>query len=351
MRTLKIAALILVILLLGLLVTVGLNFNSSLDTPRVHSCDKDIISISRGMSFEEILAKLEAKKILEHPLYLRLYVKLSGRSPVIKAGDYMFKSPITPKQVLTTLESGGIELNRLTVIEGWTRFEIANAMAGFKSLHLTKEQALALMNKTALIEDLDPAAKNLEGYLFPDTYFVQSDTKAQDLVKNMVIRFREIWNKIKDKNPNRLTVHNVVTMASVIETEAKLDEERPIVASVILNRVDRRMPLAMDSTVVYASKLAGKWKGNGIIYQSDLDLKSPYNTRKYYGLPPGPVGSPGVKSLQAALNPASTAFIYYVRDPDQNNGKHNFYSSPQEFEVGVSKLRAWEEKERRAGRR
>lgn len=171
MRTLKIAVLILVFLLLGLLLTVGLNFNSSLDTPRVHGCDKDIISISRGMSFEEILAKLETKKILEHPLYLRLYVKLSGKSPVIKAGDYMFKSPITPKEVLTTLESGGIELNRLTVIEGWTRFEIASAMAGFKSLHLTKEQALALMNKTALIEDLDPAAKNLEGYLFPDTYF------------------------------------------------------------------------------------------------------------------------------------------------------------------------------------
>lgn len=167
----------------------------------------------------------------------------------------------------------------------------------------------------------------------------------------MVTRFRQIWNKIKDNNPNRLTVQNVVTMASVIETEAKLDEERPIVASVILNRVARRMPLAMDSTVVYASKLAGKWKGNGIIYQSDLDLKSPYNTRKYYGLPPGPVGSPGVKSLQAALNPASTAFIYYVRDPDQNNGKHNFYSTPQEFEVGVAKLRAWEEKERKAGRR
>lgn len=350
MRYLKIAAIVLTALAIVLFAAFS-NYAGQLDLPHAHNCDKDIVSISRGMSFEEILARLEKKHILENPLLLRIYVKLSGKNPVIKAGDYMFKTPISPKEVLSNLESGGIELNRLTVIEGWTRFEIASAMAAFKSLGLTREKALALMNKTALVEDLDPSAKNLEGYLFPDTYFVQSDTKAEDLIKAMVNRFRQIWNKIKDNNPHRLLPHNAVTMASVIETEAKLDDERPIVASVILNRIARHMPLAMDSTVVYASKLAGKWKGNGIIYQSDLDLRSPYNTRKYYGLPPGPVGSPGLKSLQAALNPASTSYIYYVRDPDQNNGKHNFYSNAQEFEQGVAKLRAWEDKERRAGRR
>lgn len=346
----KLAAILLAVLLLaGCFVVV--NFNTSLDTARTHNCEHDIVSVKRGMSLEEILAKLEAKGIIEKPLFLRVYVKLSGRNPVIRAGDYRFKSPITPREVLANLESGGIKLSRLTVIEGWTRFEIAQAMSSIKSLGLTKESAFALMNNAALVSDLDPTAKNLEGYLFPDTYFVESDTKGEDLIKSMVLRFRQIWSKLKDRNPQNLTVHNAVTMASVIETEAKLDEERPVVASVILNRVARRMPLAMDSTVVYASKLAGKWKGNGIIYQSDLDLKSPYNTRKYYGLPPGPVGSPGLKALTAALNPASTAYIYYVRDPDFNNGKHNFYATPAEFEVGVAKLRAWEAREHKAGRR
>jgi UPF0755 protein len=333
-------------LLIGLVLVValalagaGLYVDGELKTLRTHSSD-EVIAVTRGMTFDEVLNKLENKGIISKALYLKLYVRLTGLNPVVRAGDYRFASPITALDVLKTLDAGGIELNKLTVIEGWTRFEIAEAMARIKSLKVDKKQALALMDKTSLIADIDPVVKNLEGYLFPDTYFIQSDTRAADLIEAMVRRFRAVWEKLP--NSGSLTAHRAITMASIIETESKLDNERAVVASVINNRIARKMPLAMDSTIVYASKMIGKWKGNGIVYQSDLDLKSPYNTRKYYGLPPGPVGSPGLASIKAALNPASTGYLYYVRDPDFNDGKHNFYNTPQQFEVGVQKLRDWE---------
>ncbi|CAN5118554.1 endolytic transglycosylase MltG [soil metagenome] len=333
-------------LLIGLsLVVAGYTLDGELKAHAIHD-DNDVIAVTRGMALDEILSKLESKHILRKAFFLKLYVRLSGLKPVIRAGDYKFASPITPLEVLKTLEAGGIELDKLTVIEGWTRFEIADAMAKIKSLHIDRKQALALMNKTSLISDIDPMVQDLEGYLFPDTYFVQSDTKAEELIAAMVDRFRIVWGKVQ--NPYNFTPHKAVTMASIVETEAKLEQERPIIASVINNRIARRMPLAMDSTIVYASKKIGKWKGNGIVYQSDLDLKSPYNTRKYSGLPPGPVGSPGQSSINAVLMPASSNYIYYVRDPAYNNGKHNFYSNAQDFEVGVQKLRAWEASQKKA---
>ncbi|MBU6452884.1 MAG: endolytic transglycosylase MltG [Cyanobacteria bacterium REEB67] len=329
-------------------------FNATINAPVVHNQTETIISVSRGRSLEEILAQLEAAGIIKSAVLTRLYIRMTGPAPVVKAGDYRFKSPITPGEVLATLAGGGIELNKITVIEGWTRFDIADAMVAIPTLKLkNRAQALALMNDTRLISDLDPVVSNLEGYLFPDTYFVQTTTRPADLIKQMVARFRVVWKEIQVTcpNPNHFTVHNAITAASVIETEAKLAQERPIIASVIYNRIKKGMTLSMDSTIVYASKMIGKWKGNGIIYQSDLDLKSPYNTRKYKGLPPGPVGSPSRSAIEAALAPAFTDYIYYVREPSRNDGAHNFYSNPEGFELGVQKLRAWEEVQRKAGKR
>jgi len=329
-------------------------FQNTVNAPVTHGQADTIISISRGRSLDDILAQLESVHIIKSALATKIFVKITGQAPLVKAGDYRFKSPITAVEALSTLQSGGIELNKLTVIEGWTRFEIADAMVAIPTLKLKdRKQALALMNNTALIKDLDPKVSNLEGYLFPDTYFVQTTTKAEDLIAQMVTRFKGVWKDVKAScpNPYNLSVHDAVTAASVVETEAKLPAERPIIASVIFNRIQRGMTLSMDSTIVYASKVVGKWKNNGIIYQSDIDLKSPYNTRKYKGLPPGPVGSPSKSSLVAALSPANTAYIYYVREPSRNDGAHNFYINPAGFEIGVQKLRSWEDAERKAGRR
>jgi UPF0755 protein len=140
-----------------------------------------------------------------------------------------------------------------------------------------------------------------------------------------------------------LSPRDVVIIASLVETEAKLDSERPLVASVIFNRLKQGMPLGVDSTIVYASKLEGKWRYDGKVYKSDVERRSPYNTRIYAGLPPGPVGSPGKSSLEAALNPADTDYLYYVREPSRDDGAHNFYNNDRDFARGVQALRQWEQ--------
>lgn len=319
-----------------------------LRTPVAHNLTTDTVEIARGERLDQILNSLAQHGVIRHALPLRIYMKLKRQEMLVQAGNYSFPSPITPLQVLTRLQQGG-DFTRLTIIEGWTRWDIADALMKVPSLNLhTKSDALALLDDVTSIKDLDPKAKNLEGYLFPDTYFVVANSNGQEIVQHAVKRFREVWsNKTKSSaQALNLTPRTVVTMASIIETEAKLKHERPIVASVIYNRLSKRMPLSMDSTVVYASKLAGAWRNDGKVYKSDVDRKSPYNTRLHAGLPPGPVGSPGESSLEAAVHPAQTSYIYYVRDPDRNDGAHNFYSDAKSFEIGVQKLRAWEQRQK-----
>jgi UPF0755 protein len=247
--------------------------------------------------------------------------------------------------VLRKLEEGEQRLARFTVIEGWTRWDIAAALARIPELKLADaEAALALMNDTGDIRDLDPQATNLEGYLYPDTYSFPPDTDARAMIAAMVKRFRQVWREQLGEQtlPSNRTPREIVTVASLVETEAKLKEERPLVASVIYNRLKIGMTLGIDSSIIYASKLAGKWKNDGKVYQSDLNRDSPYNTRKVRGLPPGPIASSGARSIEAALRPAATNYLYYVREPSRNDGAHNFYSSESEFQRGVQALRAWE---------
>lgn len=319
---------------------------SDLNKKTVHQSASTNLDVSRGERLDQILQDLHEKGILENVLPLRIYLKMTKNNPVIRAGAYTFPSPITPLEVLERLKEGG-DFKRITVIEGWSRFEIADALLNIPSFKLKdRKAALALLNNTKLIKDIDSEAKNLEGYLFPDTYFIDSDTTAAELVKEMVEKFRQVWSSGLSEQAKRRgrSAHSVVTEASIIETEAKLKSERALVASVVENRVRDKMTLSMDSTLIYAAKLAGTWKNDGKVYQSDIDRVSPYNTRLNKGLPPGPIASPGRASLEAAVNPVASNYIYYVRNPDRNDGAHNFYSDPNSFEKGVLALRAWEKK-------
>jgi UPF0755 protein len=205
--------------------------------------------------------------------------------------------------------------------------------------------ALPLMNNVSLISDLDQKATNLEGYLFPDTYDFPPDTKPAAVIAMLVKRFRKEWKPEWSQQAIKLslTPRQVVTTASLIETEAKLSEDRPLIASVIYNRLKLGMALAVDSTVIYASKLEGKWRYDGKVYKSDVERRSPYNTRLRSGLPPGPIASPGKSSLEAALFPAQTDYLYYVREPSRDDGAHNFYSNDRDFGLGVRALRNWEQ--------
>lgn len=339
----------LLLLLLALLLLAGAASGAwvytDLHKPVAHTKSGQYIEIPKGSSPASIIKKLSAEGIIKHEWPLKLYLKSTGKGASLKAGEYDFPSPITPLSVVAKLQQGQRRLNRITIPEGWTRWDIARAMIQIPELHLENEaQALALMNNVSLIHDLDPAATNLEGYLFPDTYEFSPETTPADLIEMMVNRFRSVWKPDWTSQAQSLgfSPRQIVTTASIIETEAKLNEERPLVASVIYNRLKKNIPLAVDSSVIYASKLEGKWRYDGKVYKSDIDRRSPYNTRLYAGLPPGPVASPGESSLNAALNPATSDYLYYVRNPDRDDGAHNFYNNGGDFESGVQALRKWE---------
>lgn len=316
-----------------------------LHRPVAHAKANDYIEIPRGSKPDAIANRLLSEGVIRRTWPLLLYIKLSGKAKLIKSGEYRFPSPITPLGVLKKLEEGEQRLSRFTVIEGWTRWDIADSMFHVPELKLSDSgEALKLMDDTTAIRDLDPLATNLEGYLFPATYSYPPDTKASAVVAGMVKRFRQEWTLDRDQRARALgmTPRKIMIIASLIETEAKLSEDRPLVASVIYNRLQRNMALGVDSTIVYASKLAGKWRNDGKVYLSDVNRRSPYNTRIFSGLPPGPVGNPGTSSIDAALNPARTDYLYYVRDPARSDGAHNFYSKSSDFEKGVRALREWE---------
>lgn len=339
--------LILLIIVVGILAIAGLGCwtYSDLHKPIPHGKTGQYIDIPKGTSPSAIVHKLATEGVIKHEWSLKLYLKATGKGSTLRAGEYDFPSPISPLAVLARLQQGERRLNRITIIEGWTRWDIARAMVQVPEFGLTSDaQALELMNNVSLISDIDPEARNLEGYLFPDTYEFSPETTPAELVEMMVKRFRGVWKPDWTQRALSLsfTPRQIVTTASIIETEAKLNEERPLVASVIYNRLKKDIPLAVDSSVIYASKLEGKWRYDGRVYRSDIERRSPYNTRIYAGLPPGPVASPGESSLKAALNPATSEYLYYVRNPDRDDGAHNFYSNGAEFETGVQALRRWE---------
>jgi UPF0755 protein len=318
---------------------------SELDAREQNPAAGRIINVPSGSTPDAIVNILASNGVIKHELPLKLFIRFSGSGKSLKAGDYIFDSPISPKEALKKLEEGEQGALKITVVEGWNRWDIANAMVKVPTLKSNStNQILQLISDTTAIKDLDPKASSLEGYMFPNTYFLLTNNTARDVLNQMVSQFKDTWQKeLKPlASGQNLSVHDIVTIASIVETEAKKKEERAVIASVVYNRLARKMPLGMDSTIVYASKLAGKWHNDGKVYQSDIDRNSPYNTRKNVGLPFGPVGNPGLLSLKAALQPAHTDFIYYVRNPADNSGSHNFYSSAADFEKGVQALRDWE---------
>ena len=236
----------------------------------------------------------------------------------LKAGEYALSGPLSLEGILAVLERGDVVRRDLTVPEGRNLDEIAVLVAG-EGLPL--EAFLAAARDPSPVRDLDPAAADLEGYLFPDTYDVpQSPEAPRALVRRMVQRFREVVAPRLERVAERgLTVRQVVTLASIVELETASPDERPRIAAVFLNRLEKGMPLQTDPSIIYALKKAGRWDGN--IRRRDLEIDSPYNTYRRPGLPPGPLGSPGREAILAVLDPAPTSELYFV---SRNDGTHEF---------------------------
>lgn len=308
-----------------------------------HDKADTFITIESGSSANTIIAQLHEEGIIEKPSHVRLFLKTLGKGMQLQAGDFQFPSPISPVEALELLQDGRKRTARLTLPEGWTRFEIAARLANRfpGNPPLAEQDVFALMDQVGLIADFDPAARNLEGYLYPTTYEIETDAGPEEIIERLVQEFRSVWQEGWDERAASLgrSRREIITIASLIENESKLEAERPIVASVIYNRLERGIPLGLDATNVYIAKLLGRW--DGTLHRSDLEVDHPYNTRKIQGLPPGPICSPSSAAIKAALYPAETNFLYYVLNVDETDGSHNFYEDAAGFNRGKAKYQRW----------
>ncbi len=243
--------------------------------------------------------------------------------------------PVT--DVYAQIARGEVYTKSLTVPEGANIFDIA-ARIEQAGLGTRQDFLLAAVQQKPIIADLDPTAHSLEGYLFPDTYRFSPGVTAAQIATAMVKRFRQAAAQL-GLNQN---VHQVVTIASIVERETAVDAERPLVASVFVNRLDKKIPLRTDPAVIYGLELTGRWRGT--IYASDLTRDTPYNTYVHAGLPPGPIANPGLPSLRAALDPARTNYLYFVAAGLDAQGHSLFATTLDEHNRNVAEYRAAQKK-------
>jgi len=250
----------------------------------------------------------------------------------LKAGEYRFDHPVAVTEVYARIARGDVFTRSVTFPEGSSLFEIAARLeqAGFGAQQDFLDGAA---KQVGLVADLDPGAKSLEGYLFPDTYHFPRKFGPPQICAAMVRRFRAEASQLGLKR----NVHQVVTMASLVERETALDTERPLVASVFQNRLAKKMPLMTDPAVIYGLELDGRWRG--AIHVSDLKFDTPYNTYLHAGLPPGPVANPGLRSLRAVMEPARTDYLYFVAAGANPQGRSLFSSTLEEHTRNVAGYR------------
>lgn len=302
-----------------------------------HSAVDRVITVEPGMSTQAIVGRLSEAGIVRHPLALRVYLRISGRGAHLKAGDYIFPSPVSPLEAIERIERGEVHLERITIPEGYNRFDISKTLTA-ETNKATPEEFLRLMDDATAIARLAPQARNLEGYLFPDTYNYTLKTTPEELIRAMVTRFEEVFTPEWKARAGELglSVHQVITLASMIEEEARVPEDRPLISSVFRNRLRLGMPLASDPTFIYAARLENDYDGkpNNPRHRRRMSL---YNTYIFSGLPPGPIASPGRDSIEAALYPADTNYLYFVASGA--NGHHKFSRSAAEHEAAVQQYR------------
>src|SRR5262245_56062733 len=287
-----------------------------------------LVQLKPGSSARHIAAELSSAGIIRSQYAFLLWHSLHGRKP-LKAGEYAFDHRASMREVYDRIARGDIYFQTLVVPEGYNMFDIAAAVQE-AGLEKREDFLKVARTETALVRNLDPQAPSLKGYLFPNTYHFTRTQSLHDMAAPMVRRFRQA---AKEAGLSQ-NVHDVVTMASIVEKETGVPDERPEVASVFYNRLEKHMVLATDPSVIYAALLNNRF--SGVIHQSDLHFDSPYNTYRRTGLPPGPISNPGMASLRAALHPAQTDFLYFVSD---NQGHHRFARTDAEHASNVQAYR------------
>jgi len=286
------------------------------------------VLLHSGYSTRRIASELKDAGVIRSTDAFLIWHYLHRRRS-LKAGEYLFELPARAIDVHDRLARGDVYFHTVTIPEGYTMFDVAKAMEDAR-LGTAEEFLKIFQSDTSLISDLDPEAHSLEGYLFPNTYQFTRTQSAQEMVASMVKQFRAVAQQIGLASD----VHQTVTLASIVEKETGVPEERPLVASVYVNRLAKKIALDADPSVIYGELLAGTYQG--ALHHADMVADSPYNTYRHPGLPPGPIANPGKSSLEAAMHPAETGYYYFVAD---GSGRHRFANSLEEHNRNVAAYR------------
>jgi len=294
------------------------------------NCTK-IIFIRPGWSFKKVVNELKQQKILHCPLFFWTWGIIKGVTTKIKPGEYLIKPNITPLELLENFVNGKCVIKyKIVIPEGATIKQIAKILA--KKGLIDEDKFLKLAYNPNFVQNLGIKSKSIEGYLFPTTYFLAKGLSEKKIIEIMVKEFKKIYKKYAKKAKQKnLSCHEVVTLASIVEKETSISEEKPLIASVFLNRLHLDMPLQADPTVIYALP-----KFNGKLKKEDLKYPSPYNTYLIKGLPPTPICSPGEEAIKAVVNAPKTSYLYFVA---KGNGRHHFSRTLKEHIMAINKYR------------
>ena len=301
---------------------------SLLLSPLSTESNQVMVTIPFGTGSAEIGRILEEKKIVRSAKAFHFLVRWKGVGRELRAGEHLLNGGMSTNEVLDSLIKGRLKMYRLTVPEGMTMKATARLIEDSKLARAS--EVMELFQDKEFVHALGIEAENLEGYLFPETYYFVAGTRPEHIVKAMVERFSQVWERNeKAAKESGMSRHELVTLASIIEKETGNKDERLLVASVFLNRLKRKMPLQSDPTVIYGLK-----EFNGNLTRRHLKTYTPYNTYRFSGLPPGPIASPGEASLEAVLEPVENDFLYFV---SKNDGTHYFSRSLSEHNRAVNK--------------
>lgn len=314
----------------------GIYFKNQSGAYDVNEEKEVIVDIPSGSSIDNISNILSESKLIKNKLVFKINTKISGKASEFKAGKYRFDQSYTNEEIINDIASGKTYHSgpKITVKEGATSKEIVEELVS-KNLGNTDIYNKLINNPSEFKNEFeflrDENIKSLEGFLYPSTYYCEKTDSEKEIVTKMLNKFNEIYlsgikEEIKNKN---LNLYDIIKMASIIEKEAVLDEDRPIISSVFYNRLDKKMPLQSDATIQYAFKERKK-----VVSYDDLKIESPYNSYKYKGLPPTPISNPSLKSIDSAINPDKTDYLYFVAKTD---GGGNNYSKTYEEHLKYEK--------------
>ena len=301
----------------------------ALDLPAQESEVHHVVEIPEESSFKTVANLIAQKGLILSPFWFRLLGKVQDTERKVKPGEYDLHTGMRPAEILDILVKGKVIQYSILIPEGFKALQIGKLLG---EARIAKEADVArLVTDRVFIKTLGVEAPTLEGYLFPDTYYFPRRVKAEDVLKAMVSRFRQVYTPELQAQAAalRMTERQVVILASIIEKETGQDAERPLISAVFHNRLRRNWPLQSDPTVIYDIP-----KFDGTLTRAHLARRTPSNTYTNPGLPPGPIANPGVKSIVAALNPAPVKYLYFV---SRNDGTHQFSTTLEEHNRAVDR--------------